>query len=136
MRGRRVIYERDHYFDQTQASETAKPREGGNLREHALTFARLAAVSPRPAWLLSVDDDEFVVPAIQDTNLAKLVALLSTAVPGQAQAGAAITSDAAFEQSTRFYANRSLCRYLSDKKILRWKSLLFRCGNISNKNVF
>ena len=52
MRSRRVIYERDHYFNQAQASETTKAREGGNLREHALTFARLAAVSPRPVCML------------------------------------------------------------------------------------
>jgi hypothetical protein len=39
-----------------------KTHEGGSLRGVALYYARVASMSAIPTWLLTVDDDEFVLP--------------------------------------------------------------------------
>jgi hypothetical protein len=73
VRRRQVILERVANF-LSEPSEKQRVRNGGNLRAVALHYARLAAVSPTPTWLLSVDDDEFVLPWRTATPLCRYLA--------------------------------------------------------------
>lgn len=58
----RVIYERLRKLEIIGSETETAVHEGGSLRSYALSFARLAQLSTKPFWLLSVDDDEFLLP--------------------------------------------------------------------------
>lgn len=61
VKARRAVVEKVPFFISVP-SETQYAREGGQFRGVALHYARLAALSGTPSWLLVIDDDEFVLP--------------------------------------------------------------------------
>ena len=108
---RYVVYEKlsdSAYSDGGAVSTSVGDLDGGILRYIAAGYARQAAAEDMPYWLLSVDDDEFVLP-IRDFK----------------------EGDA----SRKLDARQRLCEYLSKPESLRFKSIRFRWRRVGSSNI-